>query len=64
MIYIGEVSAQKSNGEDVEIHVLNVRMKKDAQWREYRSSFDCTMSYSEAKAFPIGRKVSIEIKPK
>ena len=63
MKYRASVCGLADRGDHVRVTLNNVRQKGAAYWREYSAAIDVDMLPSAAKAFYIGRAVTIEVKP-
>ena len=63
MKYGGEVNEIHGRADDARITLTNVRRLDAAPWREYASGITFDVPLGRAKSFPLGRSVTIEIKP-
>lgn len=59
----GTVNALSDTGEGVEVTITNVRWPNAAEWREYSPEIRVRMTHPQAKAYKIGNKVTITVKP-
>lgn len=64
MKFNSTVDKIEDKGDSVEVTTTNVRGASYAEWREYSGPISFKVTHSQAKAFPIGRTVIIDIKPK
>lgn len=61
MTFKGSVASLEDLGEDVKVSLTNVKRARAAQWADYSMPVAFRVPHSMARAFPIGRRVRIEI---
>lgn len=58
-----EVTKLDATGDWVHVTLSNVRSPKDATWQPYRPSITLGIHQSQCRAFPIGKEVTLIVKP-
>ncbi len=64
MKFEAEIDKAENVGSAVDITLINVDRIGSAVWRGYGPNMTIRVPFGKLKNYPIGRKVTIEIKPK